>query len=69
MLLGSGLACFVGPRYAATQLPAAQRATMTDTDWIGVAWISAGIVLLAIAVVLLIAAAITSRRLKRHSTG
>ena len=63
--LGSGLTCFIGPRYTVSQLPAAQRGSMTDTDWIGVEWIGAGMVLLAIAVTLMIAAVVMSRRAKR----
>ena len=65
LLVASGLTCFVGPRYAVSRLSPAQRHSMTDTDWIGVEWIGIGMLLFAVAVVLILAAVVTSRRARR----
>jgi hypothetical protein len=43
LLVAAGTAtCVVGVRHEISQNPAAQRAQMTDFDWIGVEWIELG---------------------------
>lgn len=54
--------CYFGVRHDIAQIPVERRARMTDFDWIGVEWISAGLATQAFSVALVIAAWFVSRR-------
>ncbi len=61
--LGVGT-CYSGVRHEIAQIPPQQRAQMTDLDWIGVKWVSRGMLVQAVAVALLFVAGVVhfSRR-------
>lgn len=43
--------CYFGVNYSESQIPPEVRNKMTDTDWIGVEWISRGLVIMLLAIV------------------
>ena len=45
-----------GTKYEISKIPAEQRASMSDFDWIGADWVGVGILFLAIALILSLAA-------------
>lgn len=60
--------CVIGPRYDASRIPSAHRATMSDVDWIGTRWIVASFILAAIAVVCLVVASVQAYK-RRQTLG
>ncbi len=48
--------CYFGVNYSISQIPPEVRAKMGDTDWVGVEWITRGLLLLLASLLLLLIA-------------
>lgn len=61
--------CHAGVRYDIAQLPPSVRSRMSDTDWIGVRWVAAAVVLQAAAAAGLVVSFLVRFRERRRENG